>query len=105
MQHPRSKFTSPGGQEIHSGLRPCGAIAKTNAKALIITAEANVAASKKMKEAADSLDTPSAMQIRYLQTLEHLGHSSNAKLIFIPPNDHFDQKLAKKLISLEDVKV
>lgn len=90
-------------QEIATALSS-EAISKTKAKALIITADANVESAKRMKEASDLLSTPSAMQIRYLQTLEHLGNSENAKLIFVPPGDSFDQKSLNKLIALQDVK-
>lgn len=77
------------------------AIAKTRAKALIITAEANVESAKKMKEASDVLNNESAMQIRYLQTLEQIGTSQNAKLIFIPLQHN--QNLTNQILHLQDI--
>ncbi len=37
-----------------------------------------------MRQAADSLNSKSAMQIRYLETLKLLGQSGGSKMIFLP---------------------
>lgn len=61
-----------------------GATARREADALIIKAEANVRSSKLLREAADQLSTPAAMQIRSLETIERLANSENARLVFLP---------------------
>ena len=58
--------------------------AEREAKAKIITAKADVQAATLMREAADILATPAAMQIRSLEVIDRLGHSSNSKIIFLP---------------------
>ncbi|PVU96451.1 hypothetical protein BB560_005805 [Smittium megazygosporum] len=50
----------------------------------IITARAEVESAKLMREAADILNTPAAMQIRYLDTLQAMSKNSGSKVIFIP---------------------
>ena len=37
-----------------------------------------------MREAADILDSKTAMQIRYLETITMLGKAGNSKVIFLP---------------------
>ena len=37
-----------------------------------------------MREASDILDSKTAMQIRYLETIQMIGGSANSKLIFLP---------------------
>lgn len=61
-----------------------GAIAEQEAKAQIITAEAAVKSAHLMREAADQLNTPAAMQMRTLDTYKILAESENSKLIFLP---------------------
>jgi hypothetical protein len=39
-----------------------------------------------MREAADILNSPAAMQIRYLDTLKTMAKESGAKVIFMPPS-------------------
>jgi hypothetical protein len=50
-----------------------------------------------MREASDILNTPAAMQIRYLETLKQMAHESGSKIIFMPPN--FDMNSAHGAIS------
>lgn len=51
----------------------------------VIAAQAEVEAAKLMREASDILNTPAAMQMRYLETLKTMAHESGAKVIFMPP--------------------
>ncbi|KAJ3128701.1 hypothetical protein HK098_003692 [Nowakowskiella sp. JEL0407] len=51
----------------------------------IIAAQAEVEASKLMREASDILNTPAAMQMRYLDTLQSMARTTGAKVIFMPP--------------------
>lgn len=53
------------------------------AESKIISAKADVESAKLMRLAADELNTKSAMQIRYLETLKQVG-KANTKVIFIP---------------------
>ena len=39
-----------------------------------------------MREASDILNTPAAMQIRYLETLKTMANEKNTKIIFMPPS-------------------
>ncbi|KAI8803186.1 hypothetical protein BJ742DRAFT_683388 [Cladochytrium replicatum] len=50
----------------------------------VIAAAAEVEAAKLMREASDILNTPAAMQIRYLETLSSMAKSSGSKVIFMP---------------------
>jgi erythrocyte band 7 integral membrane protein len=62
------------------------AIAEANAKAKIVLAKADVESAEYMRKAADAINTPSAMQIRYLETIQKLSSSANAKIVFLPTN-------------------
>ncbi|KAI9197362.1 uncharacterized protein BJ171DRAFT_585685 [Polychytrium aggregatum] len=53
----------------------------------VIAAQAEVEAAKLMREASDILNTQSAMQIRYLETLVSMSKSSAQKVIFMPTVD------------------
>ncbi len=50
----------------------------------VIAAQAEVESAKLMREASDILNTPAAMQIRYLETLQNMSKSANSKVIFMP---------------------
>ncbi|KAK9761211.1 hypothetical protein K7432_014054 [Basidiobolus ranarum] len=50
----------------------------------VISARAEVDSAKLMREAADILNTPAAMQVRYLETLSSMSKSSDTKIIFMP---------------------
>ncbi|ORE08788.1 hypothetical protein BCV72DRAFT_288202 [Rhizopus microsporus var. microsporus] len=60
--------------------------AKRTGQSKVITARAEVDAAKLMREAADILNTPSAMQIRYLDTLNNLSKAPNTNVVFLPPS-------------------
>ncbi|KAJ8327627.1 hypothetical protein QVD99_003667 [Batrachochytrium dendrobatidis] len=53
----------------------------------VISAKAEVDAAKLMREASDILNTPAAMQIRYLETMADMAKSSGTKVIFMPSAD------------------
>ena len=50
----------------------------------VIAAQAEVNAAKLMREAADILSSPAAMQIRYLETLQTMSEKAGTKVIFMP---------------------
>ena len=52
----------------------------------VIAARAEVDAARLMREASDILNTPAAMQIRYLETLQTMSRSGNQNVIFMPTN-------------------
>jgi regulator of protease activity HflC (stomatin/prohibitin superfamily) len=60
------------------------ATAKRIAEGKIINAQADVDSAKLMREASDILNTPAAMQIRYLDALTSLAKANNTKIIFMP---------------------
>ncbi len=43
-----------------------------------------MSAAKLMREAADILNSPAAMQIRYLETLQTMSQHAGTKVIFLP---------------------
>ena len=51
----------------------------------MITSRAEVESAKLMRDAADILNTPAAIQIRYLETLQSMSkNSSGYSTIFVP---------------------
>ena len=50
----------------------------------VIAAQAEVDSAKLMREAADILNSPAAMQIRYLETLNAMSSQAGTKVIFLP---------------------
>ncbi|KAI7894883.1 uncharacterized protein EV154DRAFT_497296 [Mucor mucedo] len=59
--------------------------AKRLGESRVITSKAEVEAAKLMRDAADILSTPAAIQIRYLETLQSMSkNSSGPKTIFVP---------------------
>ncbi|SDA05605.1 BZ3501_MvSof-1269-A2-R1_Chr5-2g07558 [Microbotryum saponariae] len=60
--------------------------AKRVGEAKIIAARAEVDSAKLMREAADILSSPAAIQIRQLEALQQMARSSQAKTIFVPMN-------------------
>lgn len=54
----------------------------------VIAAEGEMTASRALKDAADVMaETPSAMQLRYLQTLNTISAEKNSTIIFPMPVD------------------
>ena len=77
------------------------ATAKRTAEARIISAQADVESAKLMREASDSLNTPAAMQIRYLDAVTGLAKAHNTRVIIMPnegPNGSTDTKTLKKFL-------
>uniref|UniRef100_A0A060T3N7 ARAD1C35222p n=1 Tax=Blastobotrys adeninivorans TaxID=409370 RepID=A0A060T3N7_BLAAD len=56
----------------------------------IITAKAEVESAKLMRKAADILASKPAMQIRYLEAMQSMARSSNAKVIFMPSQNSIE---------------
>ena len=54
----------------------------------VIVARAEVESAKLMRNAADILNHPAAMQLRYLETCSAMAKSANTKVIFMPGNNH-----------------
>ena len=71
----------------------------------VIQAMAEVEAAKLMRQAADVLATPAAMQIRYLDTIAGMAKTAGAKVIFVPGSaggsfpDSMTASLQKELTS------
>ena len=62
--------------------------AAREARAKVIAAEGEMKASKALKEASDVIsDSPSALQLRYLQTLSSISTEKNSTIIFPLPVD------------------
>lgn len=52
----------------------------------VIAARAEVDAAKLMRQAADILASPAAMQIRQLEALQAMARTSGSKVVFVPMN-------------------
>ncbi|KAI0758068.1 hypothetical protein C8Q74DRAFT_1210328 [Fomes fomentarius] len=52
----------------------------------VIAARAEVDAARLMRQAADILASPAAMQIRQLEALQSMAKSANSKVVFVPMN-------------------
>lgn len=62
--------------------------AAREARAKVIAAEGEMKASRALKEAADTLsESPAALQLRYLQTLNSISSEKNSTIIFPLPMD------------------
>ena len=62
--------------------------ATREARAKVIAAEGEQKASKALKEASDIIsESPSALQLRYLQTLSNIAAEKNSTIIFPLPID------------------
>jgi erythrocyte band 7 integral membrane protein len=60
------------------------ATAKRLAESKIISAQADVHSAKLMRNAADILNTPAAMQVRYLEAITNVAKTVNPKVVFFP---------------------
>ena len=64
--------------------------AARDARAKVIAAEGEQRASKALKEAADVIsDSPAALQLRYLQTLNSIAAEKNSTIVFPIPMELF----------------
>jgi len=62
--------------------------ASREAKAKVIAAEGEMRASRSLKEAADIMsESPAALQLRYLQTLNTISAEKNSTIVFPLPMD------------------
>ncbi|KAF2711629.1 hypothetical protein K504DRAFT_465378 [Pleomassaria siparia CBS 279.74] len=57
---------------------------KRTGEAKVIAARAEVESAKLMRQAADILSSPAAMQIRYLESMQAMARTSGSKVIFLP---------------------
>jgi len=60
------------------------ATAKRMAESKIIGAQADVQSARLMRNAADILNTPAAMQVRYLEAITNVAKTANPKVVFFP---------------------
>ncbi|KAF9920775.1 hypothetical protein FBU30_009285 [Linnemannia zychae] len=67
--------------------------AKRVAESKVIAAQAEVDSAKLMRAAADILNTPAAMQIRYLETMSSMAKNSQSRVIFMPTNHNENQSM------------
>jgi hypothetical protein len=58
--------------------------AKRVGESKVIAAKAEVDSAKLMREASEILNTPAAMQIRYLETMASMSRNPGTKVIFMP---------------------
>lgn len=66
----------------------CFELNNREARAKVIAAEGEMKASRALKEAADTLsESPAALQLRYLQTLNSISSEKNSTIIFPLPMD------------------
>ncbi|KAI1136628.1 stomatin-like protein [Hypoxylon sp. FL0543] len=72
-------------QELQGSLS-MAAQSKRIGESKIIAAKAEVESAKLMRQAADILSSAPAMQIRYLEAMQAMAKSANAKVIFLPAN-------------------
>merc|ERR1719362_1672663 len=71
--------------------------AARDARAKVIAAEGEQKASRALKEASDVLsDSPSALQLRYLQTLTNISAEKNSTIIFPLPIDLLNNMVKSK---------
>lgn len=71
--------------------------AAREARAKVIAAEGEQRASRALKEAADVMsESPSALQLRYLQTLSTISAEKNSTIVFPLPIDVLSQFLLRK---------
>jgi len=71
--------------------------ATRDARAKVIAAEGEMNASRALKEAADIIsESPSALQLRYLQTLTSISAEKNSTIIFPLPVDFLSRFLPNK---------
>ncbi|ORX98160.1 hypothetical protein K493DRAFT_214711 [Basidiobolus meristosporus CBS 931.73] len=69
----------------------------------VIAAQAEVDSAKLMREAAEILNTPAAMQIRYLETLQTMSKHGNSKIIFMPTSENAGTNPAMHAANLNNI--
>ena len=63
----------------------------------VIAAQAEVDSAKLLRQAADILSSPAAMQIRYLDTMNAMARNANSKVIFMPASGSGDEDMVKHM--------
>ena len=64
--------------------------ATREARAKVIAAEGEQKASRQLKEAADIIvESPAALQLRYLQTLTQISAEKNSTIVFLIPDLYY----------------
>lgn len=58
--------------------------AKKIGESKVISAKSDVESAKMLREAADTLNSNAAMQIRYFETIQQMGKNQSAKILFLP---------------------
>ncbi|KAI2625418.1 stomatin-like protein [Hypomontagnella submonticulosa] len=85
-------------QELQGSLS-MAAQSKRIGESKIIAAKAEVESAKLMRQAADILSSAPAMQIRYLEAMQAMAKSANAKVIFLPATNQtmpgFNESMAQ----------
>lgn len=72
--------------------------AAREARAKVIAAEGEMKASRALKEASDVIgESPAALQLRYLQTLNTISAEKNSTIIFPLPMDMITSFMGKKM--------
>ncbi|GJJ78594.1 hypothetical protein EMPS_10953 [Entomortierella parvispora] len=83
--------------------------AKRLAESKVIQAQSEVDSAKLMRQAAEFLNTPAAMQIRYLESMAAMAKHSGQKIIFMPTSDdtktHFHPAAEGTSFSMPSVQV
>ncbi|KAG0212458.1 hypothetical protein BGX31_001479 [Mortierella sp. GBA43] len=74
--------------------------AKRLAESKVIQAQSEVDSAKLMRQAAEFLNTPAAMQIRYLESLASMARHASQKTIFMPLTD--DNRRIESAPALDD---
>jgi len=107
MQHSLDEATDPWGVKVErvevkdvrlpqqlQRAMAAEAEASRDARAKVIAAEGEMNASRALKEAADIIsESPSALQLRYLQTLTSISAEKNSTIIFPLPVDFLSRFL------------
>jgi len=78
---------------------------KRAGEAKVIQAQAEVDSAKLMREASEILNTPAAMQIRYLETMQQMSRTSGTKVIFMPTEMSGSSGFGKNQPSMTDMTV
>jgi len=78
---------------------------KRAGEAKVIQAQAEVDSAKLMREASEILNTPAAMQIRYLETMQQMARAGGTKVIFMPTEMGASSGFGKNPASMTDMTV
>ncbi|AYV84933.1 MAG: stomatin family protein/prohibitin-family membrane protease subunit [Satyrvirus sp.] len=73
--------------------------AEREGRAKVITAQADVESAKLMREAADILNTPAAMQIRSLEVIDKMASNPHNKVVLIPSDLSLKTSLQASIVA------